>query len=113
MPNLDAFLPVQVIVAGKSFTYKYLLPEGDVINPTLSPRDAVVVDFGSKGLTVGIVESINQVPIDPNAKFQYKWIVQPVDRSAYDAILAAESGRTSVMGARPSMADMLKASSNQ
>lgn len=82
------FVPVQVVVAGKAFTYKH----HTVIGKPLAPRDAVVVDFGIKGLTVGIVESVNQVPLDPNAKFQYKWIVDRVDRNRYDAILKAAAG---------------------
>jgi primosomal protein N' len=83
--DLAVFVPAQVVVAGKAFTYK--VPAGMV----LDIRQPVVVDFGSKGLTVGIVESIDQVPVDPNAKFKYKWVVAVIDRSGYDAILAAEA----------------------
>lgn len=86
--NPANFVPVQVVVAGKAFTYKHSTDIGQA----LSPRDPVIVDFGTKGLTVGIVESVGQVPLDPNAKFQYKWIVDRVDRSRYDAILAAVAG---------------------
>jgi len=86
--DLTAYLPVQVIIAGKAFTYK----ASTAILGAIQPRVPVVVDFGAKGLTVGIVESINAVPVDPNAKFKYKWIVAVVDRSHYDAILASEAG---------------------
>lgn len=91
--NLGEFTAVQVVIAGKSFTYK--APAAMV--SSLLPRTPAVVDFGSKGLTVGIVESIGQVPVDPNAKFKYKWIVAAIDRSHYDAILAAEAAGTSLV----------------
>lgn len=83
------FVPVQVVVLGRAYTYKHHTVAGQ----SLAPRDSVIVDFGTKGLTVGIVESVGQVPLDPNAKFQYKWIVDKVDRSRYDAILAAVAGQ--------------------
>jgi len=110
--DITAYVPVQVIVAGKAFTYKFLVPvssEGGTVPLGLAIRQPVVVDFGSKGLCVGIVESVNQVPIDPNAKFKYKWIVAAIDRSKYDAILAAESDAGAVIagGGAPSMAAML------
>lgn len=82
------FVPVQVVVAGKAFTYKH----HTVLGQPLQPRDPVIVDFGTKGLTIGIVESVNQIPLDPNAKFQYKWIIDKVDRSRYDQILKAAAG---------------------
>jgi len=108
--NLQAFVPVQVVVAGKAFTYKYLLPAEHIADPTvvgIAVRQPVVVDFGTKGLTVGIVESIGQIPLDPNAKFKYKWIVAPIDRSLYDAILAAEAAAAGSTAAAPSMGAML------
>lgn len=73
--------PVQVIVAGKAYTYKV----GRELD--LSPRDHVVVSFGTKGLTLGIVESVNQIPLDPNAKFQYKWIIAKVDLAPGQALI--------------------------
>lgn len=87
--NPADFIPVQVVVLGRAYTYKHHIVAGQ----SLAPRDSVIVDFGTKGLTVGVVESVNQVPLDPNAKFQYKWIVDKVDRSRYDAILAAVAGQ--------------------
>lgn len=88
--NLSVFIPCQVVINGKAFTYK--IPFGML----LQPRQPVVVDFGVKGLSVGIVESIGQVPLDPQAKFKYKWVVAAIDCSGYDAILAAEAGQTVV-----------------
>lgn len=91
--NLGEYTAVQVVIAGKAFTYKAPAKMAG----SLEPRTPVVVDFGSKGLSVGIVESVGQVPCDPQAKFKYKWIVAAIDRAPYDAILAAEAAGTQLV----------------
>jgi len=81
--DLSHFTPVSVKVGpSQAYTYKssFALKEGD----------HVIVDFGSKGLQVGVVTHAH-AQLDPQATFTYKWVVQKVDRTAYDQILAAEA----------------------
>lgn len=85
------FVPVQVSVNGKAFTYKSALTE------PLQPFDKVVVEFGKSGLVVGTVESVNQVPLDPNAKFKYKFVVQWIDIGSYNRLVATAETTTGVV----------------
>lgn len=65
--------------AQQMYTYKAPL-EADV-----QPGDSVVVDSPRFGLAIVTVMSVDPVPrIDPDADFDYKWIVQKIDRSGYD-----------------------------
>jgi uncharacterized protein YcnI len=57
--------------------YTYKVPEG----MDLKPLDEVVVE-SPKGLAVVRVVSVNGPErVDPHAKFEYKWLMQVVDRS--------------------------------
>lgn len=57
--------------------YTYKVPEGMVV----APLDEVVVE-SPKGLVVVRVVSVNGPErCDPHAKFEYKWLMQVVDRS--------------------------------
>lgn len=71
------YVAVQVIVKGKPYTY--LWPdfpdiEGEEPQIRLKTLDFVAVPFGKQGLQLGRVESVGQIPLDPFAKFEYKWI---------------------------------------
>ncbi len=77
------FVPVQVIVKDHAYTYK--LPQAWISD--CKPTDHVVVPWG-KAFTIGVVESINEIPFDPAAKFEYKWIVQGVCFEAYNELVA-------------------------
>lgn len=87
------FVPVQVVVKGRAYTYKTpvldLDSQGlDALVAVLHPLDRVVVPWGATDFTVGVVESVNVVPLDPQAKFEYKWIVQRIDFMEYEALVA-------------------------
>ena len=84
---ITTYTPVQVVINDKAFTYKLHPLTCDALD--LKPRDTVVVPFGAKGLVVGVVESVGQIPLDPTAKFLYKWIAAVVDVTTYNAILNA------------------------
>lgn len=89
-PNIDlsAFSTAQVAFSSTGAGYTYKVPA----NMALAEGDAVAVEVGAKGLSVGRVISLGgKEVIDPNAKFTYKWVVQRIDRSGYDQILAAEA----------------------
>lgn len=67
------------------YTYKALLKDN------LKPDDMVLVDTPSSGLCVVKVLVVDEEPkIDLNSKFPYKWIVQKVDMSTYNAIQEQE-----------------------
>jgi hypothetical protein len=67
-----------------AFTYKAKLPAPAV-------GDQVLVDTSNQGLVVANVVGVDPVPrIDMDADFDYKWIVQRVDRTEYDAAVAQE-----------------------
>lgn len=93
------YVPVQVVVNGKtqSFTYKAPLSympigaenEWDFVS-LWKPLDKVVVDFGKLGWIVGTIESVNEQQLDPTAKFQYKWIIQKIDLSAYKKLIGED-----------------------
>lgn len=88
--DLSKFTPVQVTVMGKDYTYKM----SENLLPYAKVGDLVIVDFGTKGYQVGTVRSIGEVPLDPNAKFRYKWVVSIVtkgDLRAYQQILDVEA----------------------
>ena len=88
--DLSNFTPVQVTVIGKDYTYKM----SSRLKRYVSPDDLVIVDFGTKGYQVGTVRSIGEVPLDPSAKFRYKWVVSAVpaeDLEEYQEILDAEA----------------------
>lgn len=60
--------------------YTYKVPAG----MSVKPLDEVVVE-APKGLAIVRVVSVNGPDrIDPHAKFEYKWLMQVVDRSDYD-----------------------------
>lgn len=72
-------------VEGKVKTYTYLVDK----SLKLVAGDRVLVDSPSKGLIVVYVAKVDDVAkVDLDASFDYKFIVQKVDTSAYDAILA-------------------------
>lgn len=59
-------------------------------NPNIDVGHYVVVPTDTRhGMTVGRVEEID-VEIDFDSPVQVKWIVDGVDRQAYEAVLAAE-----------------------
>lgn len=60
--------------------YTYKVPEGMIVKPL----DEVVVQ-APKGLAIVRVVSVNGTDrIDPHAKFEYKWLMQVVDRSGHE-----------------------------
>lgn len=70
----------------KAYTYKARLEDN------IQKGDHVVVDSPSKGLTVVEVVNVHKTPnIDLDAPFTYKWIVQKINRAAYDDTLAKEA----------------------
>ena len=70
----------------KEYTYKAL--ESD----NLKVGDLVVVDSPSEGFTIVEVTRVDAKPrIELDAPFAYKWIVQKIDRSRYDNLLAQEA----------------------
>ncbi len=75
------FVPVQVIVKDRDYTYK--LPKAWVAD--FKPTDHVVVPWGNS-FTIGIVESIGLIPFDASAKFEYKWVVQRMNFATWKAL---------------------------
>ena len=70
----------------KTYTYKARLSDG------IKEGDHVVVDSPSRGLTLVTVVAVHSTPkIDLDAPFTYKWIVQKVDRTAYDTTMEQEA----------------------
>ncbi|QDP52315.1 MAG: hypothetical protein Unbinned4162contig1001_15 [Prokaryotic dsDNA virus sp.] len=62
---------------GKNYTY--------CTDLDLNEGDEVVVDAPSTGMTVVVVTQVDKLPqLDPNARFNYKWIVSKVDVEAHD-----------------------------
>lgn len=90
--TLLSFVPVQIIVSGKPYTYKC------GVEHILAPRDLVVVSFGTKGNTLGIVESVGEIPLDPNVKYQYKWVLAKVNLT--DGLALAEARADAEAAAR-------------
>lgn len=63
----------------RKYTYKADLADN------LQQGDAVVVESPKAGLVIARVVAVDPTPrIDVDADFDYKWIVQKVDRTAYD-----------------------------
>lgn len=68
------------------------------IADNLKEGDHVVVETASAGLTVDKVMEVHTAPqIDVDADFDYKWIVQKVDRTEYDARVKRESDFAQMM----------------
>lgn len=73
------------LVSEQLYTYKALKVTGVKVG------DSVVVDSPSKGLCVVPVVEVHDTPqIDLDAPFEYKWIVQKVDRAEYDSLVDKE-----------------------
>lgn len=73
-------------VKSKTYTYKARLEDN------IQVGDRVVVDSPSKGMTVVEVTAVHKTAkIDLDAPFTYKWIVQKIDRAAYDETQAKEA----------------------
>jgi hypothetical protein len=71
---------------GKLYTYKVPTRWG------VKAGDELVVDTPVHGMQVAAVVSVDPVPaFDTDAEFTYKWAVQKVDRSGYDAQLKREA----------------------
>jgi hypothetical protein len=69
----DAFEPAQ------TFIYKVRKDEGIKVD------DAVVVESPQNGLMIVRVVAVHDAPqIDLDAPFEYKWIIQKIDRTAHD-----------------------------
>src|SRR5438067_671590 len=72
---------------GNSVQYTYKVPT----HWKVKVGDQLVVDSPRNGMTVVTVVFVDVVPqLDPDADFEYKWAVQVVDRSGYDAQLKRE-----------------------
>ena len=70
---------------GQAYTYKVPKDAGVAVD------DFVVVDTKSRGLTLArVVEAHESPQIDIDAPFDYKWIVQKVDRDGYQRRVQAE-----------------------
>ena len=70
----------------KEYSYKALLTDN------IKVGDLVVVDSPSEGLIIVQVIRVDAKPrIELDAPFAYKWIVQKIDRSRYDNLLAQEA----------------------
>lgn len=64
-------------------TYTFKVPQK--VADELKVGDWVVVPSGADGVAVARVAEVHSRPqIDPSAPYTYRWIVQRVDRSAYD-----------------------------
>jgi hypothetical protein len=80
----DGYTTVKISFAKGSSLYTYKT------HLTLAIGDYVVVDKRG-GFSVGQVIIVDEHPtIDTDADFDYKWIVQKVDTTAYEKLLASE-----------------------
>lgn len=71
--------------SGKAYTYKARLED------KLQVGDYVVVDTPREGFKIVRVVGVDPSPvIDVNSPFEYKWVVQKIDTTTYDAIQANE-----------------------
>lgn len=78
----------------KRKTYTYKAP----ITDNLNAGDLVVVESPQKGLVIVMVDSVDEeARIDLDAPFPYKWIVQKIDRTRYDAYAAQEENFRSAL----------------
>ena len=57
--------------------YTYKVPEGMVV----APLDEVVVDAPKGPVVVRVVSVNGPERVDPHAKWEYKWLLQVLDRS--------------------------------
>lgn len=70
----------------KAYAYKVLLIDAVQVG------DSVVVPHHRDGLAVATVVAVDIAPqIDVESDIEYKWIVQKVDKTRYDQILASEA----------------------
>ena len=91
MDLLSMLQPCKVlrcVFNGSSKTYSYKA----ALDLTVAVGDSVVVDSPIDGLTLVTVVKIDD-DIDPEASFDYKWIVQRVDRAGYDEQMALDRSR--------------------
>lgn len=90
----SGFTTIAVTYPGERRTYTYKAKVSDGVRV----GDTVVVDSPNSGLTLVEVVEVHTSPrIDLTATFKYKWIVQKVDRSGYDALLEQEAKFTEAM----------------
>lgn len=69
----------------ESWTYKVRKDMGIQVD------DAVIVDSPSNGLQIVRVVAVHDTPqIDLDAPFEYKWVIQKIDRAEHDAQVAKE-----------------------
>lgn len=69
----------------RAYAYKVLLTDAVQIG------DSVVVPHHRDGLAVATVVAVDNAPqIDVESDIEYKWIVQKVDKTRYDQIVASE-----------------------
>lgn len=85
----EGYSTIEVIFnAGDTRTYTYKAWNKDKVEV----GSQVIVDSPSKGLVVVEVVAVHLSPkIDLDAPWTYKWIVQKVDRTAYDEQLEREA----------------------
>lgn len=71
----------------KEYTFKALLRDN------LQPNDFVVIPaINGFGFTLGRIRSVDEEPnIDTDTSYEYKWIAQKVDMTAYNAIIEVET----------------------
>lgn len=82
-------VPVQVVLKGKVYTYMWATADKE--QPGLKALDLVVVPFGKIQMALGRVESVNEIPLNPFAKFEYKWILcKVIDAATFEAMLLAK-----------------------
>jgi len=83
----DMVRPNEERLAERHQRYTYKAPK----DAGIAVDDAVVVESPSNGLCIVRVVEVHQTPqIDLDAPFEYKWIVQKVDRTGYDERVARE-----------------------
>lgn len=71
----------------KVYTYKCLLADN------VAEHDLVVLQspYAPFNYTIGHVAHVDATPqIDPNAAYEYKWIIQRVDTTRHDALVSVE-----------------------
>lgn len=92
------FTTVEVLFPNSNSSYTYKVPLS-MVQEGLKPLDMVVVPARS-GFSVATVYTIHDSPqIDLDAPFEYRWIVQKVDTTAYDTRILREREFTESMKA--------------
>lgn len=71
-----------VRISGSKDKYTYKVQPG----MQLKPKDRVVVQCGATQKVAEVVEVHTTAQIDPEANFEYKWIIQKIDLGFIDAI---------------------------